>query len=53
VAPPIYSGGYGYGGYAPRPFFGGFGFFPSFYMPFPFFGGILQFFFLMAFVSVA
>lgn len=38
--------------FSPMPFFGGFGFMPTFVMPFPFFGGLLQFF-LLAFVVSA
>lgn len=41
-------GGYGFG----MPFFGGWGFGPTFIMPFPFFGGLLQIMFLLLIVNV-
>lgn len=49
VAPPVVGGfGYGYG----MPFFGGWGFGPTFIMPFPFMGGLLQIMFLLLIVNV-
>jgi uncharacterized membrane protein len=49
AAPPVVGGfGYGFG----MPFFGGWGYRPTFLMPFPFFGGLLQIVFLLVIVNV-